>query len=253
MRRVVWKTKCLIFGRLSMGAITAILAVGLSVPVRAARPSAMKLFPEDTLVFVRVANAHEFGEKFRQTGMGRMLQDPQLKPFVEHFYGKAGDLYAQHVEGKLGVSWDDLKKLPQGEAAFGVVVRDQQTPAFLLLIDQGPDTSVADKLLDKALDVASKKGGEFSKEKIGDVEVTVVRDHDKQNRMFGVFRRENTIVVATDPNVLRNVLWHWDHASASIVRSRETRRRNPSRRQHIKKDRCRFHADSHSGRKRALR
>jgi len=63
---------------------------------------------------------------------------------------------------------------------------------------------VADKLIDKALDYAEKHGGEFSKEKIGDVDVTVVRDHEhNRNHMFGVFERDNTIVIATEPNVLR--------------------------------------------------
>ena len=132
-----------------------------------------------------------------------MFKDPQLKPFIESLYGKAGELYTSEAEGKLGISWDDLKKLPKGEVAFAVVARPEQRPALLLLIDQGDEASVADKLVDKVLDFAQQKGGDFSKEKIGDVEVTVVRDHDSENRMFGVFERENTIVVATDPNVLR--------------------------------------------------
>lgn len=175
------------------------------------RPSAMKLFPHDSLVFIRMANAHEFAERFQETSMARMIRDPQLKPFVDHLYGKAGDLYAEHVEGKVGVTWDDLKNLPQGEVAFAVVAREHQPPALLLLVDQGKEASVADKLLDKALDFADQSGGEFTKEKIGDVEVTVVRDHDNQKRSIGVFERDNTIVVATDPNVIRDVLWHWDH------------------------------------------
>jgi hypothetical protein len=201
------------FGRLSNCAKAALVVLALCLSAQGAeRPSAMKLFPEETVVFVRMANAHDFGEKFQQTSMGRMVRDPQLKPFIDNLYGKAGDLYAQHAEGKLGITWDDLKKLPKGEVAFAVVARDHGTPALLMLVDQGDEVSVADKLVDKALDYAEKHGGEFSKEKIGDVDVTVVRDHEhNRNHMFGVFERDNTIVVATEPNVLRNVLWHWDH------------------------------------------
>ncbi len=215
MRLAAFQAISPVFGRLSTCLKATLVVLALSAGVRAERPSAMKLFPEETLVFVRMANAHEFGEKLQQTAMGRMMRDPQMKPFVDNLYGKAGDLYAQHAESKLGISWDDLKKLPKGEVAFGVVARDHRSPALLLLVDQGDEVSVADMLVDKALDFAEKKGGEFSKEKIGDVEVTVVRDHDHQSRMFGVFERDNTIVVATDPNVLRNVLWHWDHAGES--------------------------------------
>src|SRR4051794_35560600 len=77
---------------------------------RAERPSAMKLFPEETRVFVRMANGHEFGERMQKTSMGRMMQDPQMKPFIDHLYGKAAELYAREGEGKLGITWDDLKK-----------------------------------------------------------------------------------------------------------------------------------------------
>jgi hypothetical protein len=178
----------------------------------AERPSAMKLFPEETVVFVRMANAKEFGERVKDSSTGRMLQDPQLKPFVESLYGKAGELYAEKGAGVLGLNWDDLQKLPQGEVAFGVVTRDQRRPALVLLIDQGDEASVADKLLDRALELSEQDGANITKEKISGVEVTIVRDKDRENRMFGVFERENTIVVATDSNVIRNILHNWDSA-----------------------------------------
>src|SRR4051812_37876365 len=212
MRFAAYRAFCPVCRQLFKYIMLALIALVFCAGAQAERPSAMKLFPEETVVFVRVKNAHEFGEKFQQTSMGRMIQDPQLKPFVDSLYGKASDLYAEHAQGKVGISWDDLKKLPKGEVAFGVVAQDHRRPALLLLIDQGDEVSVADKLVDKALDLAEKKGGEFSKEKVGDVEITVVRDPDRRDRMFGLFERDNTIVVATDPNVLRNVLWHWDHA-----------------------------------------
>src|SRR5207253_2591065 len=36
--------------------------------------------------------------------------------------------------------------------------------------------------------------------------------------------RDNTVVVATDPDVLRNVLWHWDHPGEQPPVSRNTER-----------------------------
>jgi hypothetical protein len=201
--------------RLLRSVFTTILLLLSANLAQAERPSAMKLFPEESVVFIRLANAHEFGEKASQTSTGRMLQDPQLKPFVEALYGKAGELYSKEAESKIGISWEDLKKLPKGEVAFGVVARKERRPALVLMVDQGDEPSVVDKLLDKALDCAQQKGGEFSKETIGGVEVTIVRDKDRENRMFGVFERDHTIVVATDSNVIRNILYHWDHAGES--------------------------------------
>jgi hypothetical protein len=195
-----------------IGLAVSVMFAGIA-SVRAERPSAMKLFPEETVVFVRTANANEFVERVRGTAMGRMIRDPQLKPFVEHLYGSVNNIYAENAEGKLGVSLEELRKnLPKGEAAFGVIARPSGRPAFLLLIDQGDEPSVAERLIDRGLEVAEEKGADFTTEKYGDVEVTIVRDPGNQERMFGVFERENTIVVATDPNVIRNVIYHWDGA-----------------------------------------
>jgi hypothetical protein len=183
-----------------------------AVPSWAERPSSMKLFPEETLVFIRMANAYEFAQGLKNSSTGRMLADPQVKPFIEQLYGNAAELYAEQAEQFMGISWDDLQKMPQGEVAFAIVAREDRIPAFLLLVDQGEEESVASSLLDRAMKFATEAGAEFSTEEIGNVEVTVVRDADDENRVFGVFERDSTIVVATDPNVLRGVLHHWDGA-----------------------------------------
>ena len=199
---------------LAAAAATVFAFLALGSAVHAERPSSMRLFPEDTLVYVRVANAYEFGQALRDSSTGNMLADPQLKPFVEQLFGDAAKIYSEQAEQFMGISWDDLQKLPHGEVAFAVVARETRPPAFLLLADQGDDESVARPLLDRLIKLAGERGADFSTEKIGGVEVTVIRDADDDNRMFGVFERENTIVVATDPNVLRGVLWHWDGGEA---------------------------------------
>jgi hypothetical protein len=209
--------RCLLICAVACGPV-----VGLQGLVQAAeRPSAMKLFPEETLLFIRTSDAYEFGQRMRDSSTGRMLRDPQLQPFVEQLYGEAGKLYAEKAEQFLGISFDDLQKLPHGEVAFGIVAREDAVPAFLLLVDQGDEPSVAESLMDRALTFAREAGGEFSKEDIDGVEVTVVRDADDENRVFGVFERENTIVVATDPNVLRGVLHHWGGGEDASGQRRE--------------------------------
>src|SRR5262245_5362929 len=115
------------------------LVVALGMPSWAARPTAMKLFPEDTLLFVRMRNAKSFAEHVRDSSTGRMARDPQVAPLLEDLYGKASELYAEKVESFLGIPWEDLQKLPQGEVAFGVVARADAVPAFLLLVDQGDE------------------------------------------------------------------------------------------------------------------
>src|SRR3990172_1792450 len=132
------------------GFFCGMLAFAAASPVLA-RPSAMKLFPEETLLLVRTPNVGELLERFRETAMGRMVRDPQLKPFVERMYGSAGDLYTEKVAELLGVSWEELQDLPRAEVAFAIVARRDHIPAFVLLVDQGDAPSVARRLLANAL------------------------------------------------------------------------------------------------------
>jgi hypothetical protein len=205
--------------RRSIRLATLLLTVVLSTLVNAAasaRPSAMKLFPQETLLLLRTPNIHELLDRFQDTNGGRMYRDPQLKPFLERLYGGAGDFYKQKVEGVLGVPWEDLQKLPQGEAAFAIVARKDHVPAFLLLIDQGEvPGSVARRLLDAALQKTQDGGGQLSTETIEGTEVTVVRDDNHANRNFGLFEKDHTIVAATDPGLLRHVLQHWNDDESS--------------------------------------
>jgi len=175
-----------------------------------ARPSAMKLFPEETLLLVRTPSAGDMFDRFRDTAMGRMVRDPRIAPLVERLYGTAGDLYSEKFAEFLGVPWEELQNLPRAEVAFAIVARRDFKPAFVLLIDQGERPSVAKTLLDHALERLKEQGGETTNETIEGVDVTVVRQGDNQDRAVGVFEKENTIVAATDPGLLREIVQHWD-------------------------------------------
>ena len=196
-----------------LAAISAGTVVLLAASLVSARPSAMKLFPEETLLLVRTPNAGELFDRMRDTNTGRMVRDPQIAPFIERLYGSAGDLYTEKVAETLGVSWEELQNLPRAEVAFAIVARRDFKPAFILLIDQGETPSVAKQLLDNALARLKEAGGETTTESIAGQEVTVVRQGDNQDRTIGLFEKENTIVAATDPGLLREILERWDAGS----------------------------------------
>ena len=170
----------------------------------------MKLFPEETLLLVRTPNAGDLFDRFRETAMGRMVRDPQIAPFIERLYGSAGDLYTQKVAEMLGVSWEELQELPRAEVAFAIVARRDHMPSFVLLVDQGEAPGVAKRMLDAALARIQEDGGELTKETIAGQEVTVVREGDNQDHTVGIFEKEQTIVAATDPGLIREILDRWN-------------------------------------------
>jgi hypothetical protein len=86
----------------------------------------------------------------------------------------------------------------------------------MLLVDQGdaPD-GIARRLLDAAIAKTQEGGGQVSTETIEGTEVTVIRDDNNANRNFGLFEKDNTIVAATDPGLMRHVLVHWNEDESS--------------------------------------
>src|SRR5688572_32843988 len=88
----------------AVAAVFGSLLLLAGLPAWAQRPSSMKLFPEETLVFIRMANAYEFAEGLKNSSTGRMLADPQVKPFIEQLYGDAAELYAEKAEQFMGIA-----------------------------------------------------------------------------------------------------------------------------------------------------
>ncbi|MEX0824886.1 MAG: hypothetical protein WD119_01905 [Pirellulaceae bacterium] len=84
------------------------------------RPGAPHLFPDDTLAYARIDDAKEFKERMGDSSIGRMLNDPELRPFVSDVYGVATELFDQ-ISDRVGLSLDELLKIPQGEVAIAVI------------------------------------------------------------------------------------------------------------------------------------
>lgn len=196
-----------------LGVATLLSALAESA---AARPSSMKLFPEETLLFIRTSNARELIDRFQETSFGRMFHDPQLQPFLEHLYGSVDDLYTEHVQGDLGVSLDQLRQLPQGEIAFGFVPCQLGPPVPLGLIDLGERKDVADQLIAGFLKKAQEEGSEIHTEKVGDVEVKVIAEKGGGDQLCFVWR-DNTLLLSMRPELLSEVLRHWDPDTAAAA------------------------------------
>jgi hypothetical protein len=196
--------------------VLVILALGTLAVLPAAaaeRQSSMNLFPQDTLLFVRTANAKEFFERLKDTSTGRLLADPQIKPFFNRLLGEVSTLYTEQAADTVGLTFNELLNLPKGEIAFGIVARPNAQPALLLLVDQAGERSTARTLLDRALAQAKADGIETTKQTMENFEVTVLHTGlGTSDGKIGIFERDGTIVASTDLDVSRHVLWHWDGA-----------------------------------------
>ncbi|TWT67017.1 hypothetical protein Pla123a_44460 [Posidoniimonas polymericola] len=195
------------FGFLLVAALLAPLAARQAI---ADHPTAMSLFPAETVLFLRTADAGLLVERFQATALAKMVNDPGMAPFVGSLQDSTREAYADNAEGLLGVSYDELASLPQGEVAFALIERVGETPALLLLADFGDQVATAEKMLEQAKEKVTEGGGLASEEQLRADKAVTLRDKNNAQRTIGVVRREGVFVAATDPAVLSSVLDRWD-------------------------------------------
>lgn len=104
-----------------LSALTAAVSAPLAVTTALAEepeemPGAPHLLPQDTLAYIRLDSAEEFRGDLANSSIGRMLDDPKLKPFASDVYQTAAGLFEQFA-AQLGISLDDLLAIPSGQVS----------------------------------------------------------------------------------------------------------------------------------------
>ena len=171
----------------------------------AERPIAPKLLPEQTLAYFRVANTPELVEKFQQTSTGKLAKDEQLKPLLGQIWQIGVDAF-QNAEKEIGVSLNELLKIPQGEICVALVAPQQGTPRVVAWVDCGDKLLTVEKLLDRAEKELGNSGGSRSVEVLGDVELIVHQLPNSRERKLVYFIKEQTIVLSSDVELAKQVL-----------------------------------------------
>ena len=189
--------------------LAPVLLLGLCASTASAeRPSAAKLLPASTVAYFRIADAPDLVEKFRQTAIGRLAQDEKVRPLIAQLYGSAAEAFVQ-VEQQIGLSLDELLRIPQGEAAVALVAPEDDVPALVVLIDVGDQIRAARSLLERGELAAVNNGAEVTTETVGEVQVRIVRNPGER-RPPAYCEKEGTIVISSSPALLRQLLAAWD-------------------------------------------
>jgi len=191
----------------------------LMPPLAAAadRPDAAHLLPENTVLYVRFPVTAETVAKFKETAIGRITQDPAMKPFVSQLYGSAIEAFKQ-AEEQIGASLDDLLSIPQGEMCLAVVTPEQSRPAIVFLVDVGQRLPIVEKLLDRISQGIEDEGAKISQEDLGDVKLTVFDFPSDETRQLVFAVRDNVVLVTSDLEVAKWMLNVWSGKKTEGVR-----------------------------------
>ena len=132
----------LVAGALVFGALESV--------ARAAHPSET-LLPAGTKGFLATNNVEEVREKFRQTQLGELVNDPVMKPFIDDLKEQIG-AKLEKAGKRMGLKWADMEGVYGGEVALAIVqpdAKDKSSHATVLLVDITGKRDKADALLAK--------------------------------------------------------------------------------------------------------
>ncbi len=202
-----------------MAPISAVIAmlVAVVLPVvfgAAARAGSFvaseTVFPATTRGWISVANPQVLQESFDRTQYGQLLKDPVMKPFMDSFRAQLRSAGKQRL-GKLGLTLEDLEKVPGGEIAMAAIEPTPGTLASILLVDTtGHDTETKALLdqVDKRL--LEQKATKAANAAAG---TTVYQLPPEQNggsasrpRQVAIYTAPGTLVVGDSPAVVGQIV-----------------------------------------------
>ena len=170
-------------------------------------PPAPKLLPERTLALLRVTDTPLLIERFRETSIGRIGQDEQIKPLVSQLYATAKELWTE-IEDRVGLPLDQILKIPQGEIAIAFVAPPEQSPAVVVLLDVKEHLPQAKKLLERGEQFLMENGGSKALEQIEGQEVAVYTGRDGNQVIL--IERDGALCLVSSKDVAKFVLTAWD-------------------------------------------
>ena len=123
---------------------------------KAERPPASQLLPENTVAVLSVPDSKRSGRAIYEHRLGRMTQDPEMKPFVSQLYSSLSELVATVQEQyRIIVAGDRSPSPRRGDGGLG---NDGWSASFVVLFDAGDQIANARKLLQRGVDAMVSSG-----------------------------------------------------------------------------------------------
>lgn len=186
-------------------------------PLKAERPSAPRLLPYNTVVYLRVNDFPALGDDFQRTSMGKIRNDATVAPLVDRLYNELINAFPQ-LEDELGVSVEELLELPTGEVALSLAVTDTGRPMFAFIADVGDNVDTATTLLERAEFEHINNAGDLSEETIGDTEVTLFVGAGDDDDVYS-FIKEETVVLCSSELMATHLISVWEGTATEVDRT----------------------------------
>ncbi|MBN1911755.1 MAG: hypothetical protein JW818_18585 [Pirellulales bacterium] len=133
-----------------------LLATGLSAACVLGMGPAERLLPNTTKGALLVTNAPDLVKHWEATQLGQLMADPVMEPFAKDLRHQFEDRLSRLHE-RLGLQVKDLKGVPSGQLAVGLIRPGKEQAALALIVDVRGHTAEATALLNKVTENLKKQ------------------------------------------------------------------------------------------------
>ena len=178
------------------------------VGVRAALPKTAKLLPPDTALVVNIENFSQLKGQFEKTDLFKLYKDPSMAAFVDNFKKNFQEKMKEE-EGELAQIISEAATLPEGRAAFALVLNDKvidaDEPPVLLIAEWGAKAVQVKEMVNKIVaQSVEEKGAKRQTEDYRGVGITSVTD-ESSGAMSYCFV-DDCMIASADSETLKFVI-----------------------------------------------
>ncbi|HEY2826672.1 MAG TPA: hypothetical protein VGJ04_03650 [Pirellulales bacterium] len=204
--------------------LTCILGMSGIGQAQAAHVPAERLLPRRTLAYLHVPNVHDLVDAFQQTNFGRMINDPQIQPFVSGLFEAANNALVQ-VREATGLSLEELAKIPSGEITLALLPTSGENSdaiGFVGMADCGDNIDAARSFRENLQKALLIKGGKTREETIEGIAIAIYERRDGDRSPLVSLERDNTLVFCSNLEVAKQLLLRWtDGAEDCLAQNRK--------------------------------
>jgi len=100
-------------------------------PGRILALEADRVYPDSTKGFFSISDVERLADQWKETQFGLLMQQPEMQEFWVDLRQQLG----KRLSSRLGLTLDDLRFVPSGEVAGGMIAPVGQKPGFILLME----------------------------------------------------------------------------------------------------------------------
>jgi hypothetical protein len=123
------------------------------------------LLPDTTQGFFAISNVDTLTEHWEKTQLGHLMADPVMAPFKKDIRRQFDDRWSS-IHERLGLTLDDMKGVPGGDVAIGLIAPAPGKAALAIVIDVVGKLPQANQMLQKVTAAQLQRGAKRSELKV---------------------------------------------------------------------------------------